>query len=74
MDMFRVTLMDEERVDLERLVSVGKGAARRLTTPASCSWPMSPPGRGEPTTPSPTPSGAASAPSPASASGSSPRT
>lgn len=31
MDKFRVTLMDEERVDLERLVSVGKGAARRLT-------------------------------------------
>ena len=31
MDKFRVTLMDEERMDLERLVSVGKGAARRLT-------------------------------------------
>jgi hypothetical protein len=31
MDKFRVALTDEERADLERLVSVGKGAARRLT-------------------------------------------
>jgi len=31
MDKFRVSLMDDERIDLERLVSVGKGAARKLT-------------------------------------------
>jgi transposase len=31
MDKYRVTLTVEERADLERLVSVGKGAARRLT-------------------------------------------
>jgi hypothetical protein len=31
MDKYRVTLTAEERADLERLVSVGKGAARRLT-------------------------------------------
>lgn len=31
MDKFRVALTDEERADLERLVSVGKGAARKLT-------------------------------------------
>lgn len=31
MDKFRVTLADDERAELERLVSVGKGAARRLT-------------------------------------------
>jgi hypothetical protein len=31
MDKFRVTLTDEERTDLECLVSVGKGAARKLT-------------------------------------------
>lgn len=31
MDKFRVSLMDDERADLERLVSIGKGAARKLT-------------------------------------------
>lgn len=31
MDKYRVTLTAEERADLEHLVSVGKGAARRLT-------------------------------------------
>jgi transposase len=31
MDKYRVTLTAEERADLERLVSVGKGAARKLT-------------------------------------------
>jgi transposase len=31
MDKYRVTLTTEERADLEHLVSVGKGAARRLT-------------------------------------------
>jgi transposase len=31
MDKFRVTLTAEERAELEHLVSVGKGAARRLT-------------------------------------------
>src|ERR1700686_289490 len=31
MDKYRVTLTAEERVALEHLVSVGKGAARRLT-------------------------------------------
>ena len=31
MDQYRVTLTTEERADLERLVSVGTGAARRLT-------------------------------------------
>jgi hypothetical protein len=31
MDRYRVTLTPEERADLERLVAVGKGAARRLT-------------------------------------------
>jgi Homeodomain-like domain len=31
MDKFRVALTDEERADLERLVSVGKAAARKLT-------------------------------------------
>jgi len=31
MDKFRVALTDEERADLECLVSVGKGAARKLT-------------------------------------------
>jgi hypothetical protein len=31
MDKFRVSLTDEERADLGRLVSVGKGAARKLT-------------------------------------------
>jgi transposase len=31
MDKFRVTLTDDERAELARLVSVGKGAARRLT-------------------------------------------
>ena len=31
MDKFRVGLTDTERVDLQQLVSVGKGAARRLT-------------------------------------------
>lgn len=31
MDKFRVSLMDNERADLERLVSIGKGAARKLT-------------------------------------------
>jgi hypothetical protein len=31
MDKYRVTLDPEERTDLERLISAGKGAARRLT-------------------------------------------
>lgn len=31
MEKYRVTLTTEERTDLERLVSAGKGAARRLT-------------------------------------------
>lgn len=31
MDKYRVTLTTDERAELERLVSVGKGAARRLT-------------------------------------------
>jgi transposase len=31
MDKYRVTLTTEERADLEQLVSVGKGAARKLT-------------------------------------------
>ena len=31
MDKYRVTLTADERADLEHLVSVGKGAARRLT-------------------------------------------
>jgi Homeodomain-like domain len=31
MDKFRVTLAGDERAELERVVSVGKGAARRLT-------------------------------------------
>jgi hypothetical protein len=31
MDKYRVTLTAEERADLQHLVSVGKGAARRLT-------------------------------------------
>jgi hypothetical protein len=31
MDKYRVTLTAEERVELEHLVSVGKGAARKLT-------------------------------------------
>jgi transposase len=31
MDKYRVTLTPDERADLEHLVSVGKGAARRLT-------------------------------------------
>jgi|SRR5262245_3908528 len=31
MDKFRVTLTGEERAELERLVSVGKAAARKLT-------------------------------------------
>jgi len=31
MDKYRVTLAAEERVELEQLVSVGKGAARKLT-------------------------------------------
>src|ERR1700722_12906862 len=31
MDKYRVTLTAEERLDLERVVSVGKGAARKIT-------------------------------------------
>src|SRR4051812_11532708 len=31
MDKYRVTLTTEERAQLEHLVSVGKGAARRIT-------------------------------------------
>jgi transposase len=31
MDKYRVTLTTEERVELEQMVSVGKGAARKLT-------------------------------------------
>jgi hypothetical protein len=31
MDKYRVTLMEEERVELERMVSSGKAAARKLT-------------------------------------------
>jgi Homeodomain-like domain len=31
MDKFRVTLAEDERAEMERSVSVGKGAARRLT-------------------------------------------
>src|SRR3954465_7428947 len=31
MDKYRVTLTAEERAELERLVSAGKGAARRVT-------------------------------------------
>src|SRR4051794_38634933 len=40
---YRVTLTDEERTDLQRLVWTGRGAARTLPLPASCCAPMPPP-------------------------------
>jgi hypothetical protein len=39
MEKYRVTLSAEERAALERLISRGKAAARKLTHGASFCWP-----------------------------------